>query len=193
MWISSDAIEMELIWLLDFKLFISSFWLMFEKLSKKIGFTETEIIVILFLTGLFIVGFVYVEFIKDGSDEEYKFIDYSKEDSLFSIYSNINPEYDPEDSLLINNLEIKKRVLELSDTIAYVKKDVSSLAEKSININTAGINEWVQLPGIGEKTAEKIIQLRNERGKFRRVDELMDVKGIGEVKFNKIKKFLYID
>ena len=166
---------------------------MFEKLSKKIGFTETEIIVILFLTGLFIVGFVYVEFIKDGSDQEYKFIDYSKEDSLFSIYSNINPEYDPEDSLLINNLEIKKRVLELSDTIAYVKKDVSSLAEKSININTAGINEWVQLPGIGEKTAEKIIQLRNERGKFRRVDELMDVKGIGEVKFNKIKKFLYID
>lgn len=166
---------------------------MFEKLSKKIGFTETEIIVILFLTGLLIVGFVYVEFIKDGSDEEYKFIDYSKEDSLFSIYSNINPEYDPEDSLLINNLEIKKRVLELSDTIAYVKKDVSSLAEKSININTAGINEWVQLPGIGEKTAEKIIQLRNERGKFRRVDELMDVKGIGEVKFNKIKKFLYID
>jgi len=166
---------------------------MFEKLSKKIGFTETEIIVILFLTGLFIVGFVYVEFIKDGSDEEYKFIDYSKEDSLFSIYSNINPEYDPEDSLLINNLEIKKRVLELSDTIAYVKKDVSSLAEKSININTAGINEWVQLPGIGEKTAEKIIQLRNERGKFRRVDELMDVKGIGEVKFSKIKAYLYVD
>jgi comEA protein len=166
---------------------------MFEKLSKKIGFTETEIIVILFLTGLFIVGFVYVEFIKDGSDEEYKFIDYSKEDSLFSIYSNINPEYDPEDSLLISNLEIKKRVLELSDTIAYVKKDVSSLAEKSININTAGINEWVQLPGIGEKTAEKIIQLRNERGKFRRVDELMDVKGIGEVKFSKIKAYLYVD
>jgi comEA protein len=166
---------------------------MFEKLSKKIGFTETEIIVILFLTGLFIVGFVYVEFIKDGSDEEYKFIDYSKEDSLFSIYSNINPEYDPEDSLLISNLEIKKRVLELSDTIAYVKKDVSSLAEKSININTAGINELVKLPGIGEKTAEKIIQLRKERGKFRRVDELMDVKGIGEVKFSKIKNYIYVD
>jgi len=166
---------------------------MFEKLSKKIGFTETEIIVILFLTGLFILGFVYVEFIKDGSSEEYKYIDYSKEDSLFSIYSNFNPEYDTDDSLLISNLEIKKRVLELSDTIAYVKKDVSSLAEKSININTAGINEFIQLPGIGVKTAEKIIQLRNERGKFRRVDELMDVKGIGEVKFNKIKKFLYID
>lgn len=166
---------------------------MFEKLSKKIGFTETEIIVILSLTGLFILGFVYVEFIKGGSDQEYKYVDYSKEDSLFSIYSNFNPEYNPEDSLLNSNLEIKKRVLELSDTIAYVKKDLSSLAEKSININTAGINELVRLPGIGEKTAEKIIQLRKERGKFRRVDELMDVKGIGEVKFSKIKDYIYVD
>ena len=48
------------------------------------------------------------------------------------------------------------------------------------------------MPGIGEKTAEKIIELREERGKFDRLEEIMDVKGIGEVKFNKIKKFLYI-
>jgi competence protein ComEA len=165
---------------------------MFEKLSKKIGFTETEILVILFLAGLFILGFVYVEFIKNDITE-YKHIDYSKQDSLFTYYSNLNPEFDPEDSGLDSSLEIKKRVLELSDTIAYVKKDISSLAEKSININTAGINELVKLPGIGEKTAEKIIQLRNERGKFKRVDELLDVKGIGEAKFNKIRKYLYVE
>jgi len=165
---------------------------MFEKLSKKIGFTETEILVILFLAGLFILGFVYVEFIKKDTTE-YKHIDYSKQDSLFTYYSNLNPEFDPEDSGLDSSLEIKKRVLELSDTIAYVKKDISSLAEKSININTAGINELVKLPGIGEKTAEKIIQLRNERGKFKRVDELLDVKGIGEAKFNKIRKYLYVE
>lgn len=165
---------------------------MFEKLSKKIGFTETEILVILFLAGLFILGFVYVEFIKSDT-AEYKHIDYSKQDSLFAYYSNLNPEFDIDDPRLDSNLEIKRRVLELSDTIAYVKKDLSTLAEKSININTAGVNELIKLPGIGEKTAEKIIQLRNERGKFKRLDELMDVRGIGEVKFNKIKKFLYID
>jgi len=165
---------------------------MFEKLSKKIGFTETEIVVILFLTGLFILGFVYVEFIKSDT-AEYKHIDYSKQDSLFAYYSNLNPEFDIDDPRLDSNLEIKRRVLELSDTIAYVKKDLSTLAEKSININTAGVNELIKLPGIGEKTAEKIIQLRNERGKFKGLDELMDVRGIGEVKFNKIKKFLYID
>lgn len=165
---------------------------MFEKLSKKIGFTETEILVILFLVGLFILGFVYVEFIKNDT-AEFKHIDYSKQDSLFAYYSDLNPEFDIDDPRLDSNLEIKRRVLELSDTIAYVTKDLSTLAEKSININTAGVNELIKLPGIGEKTAEKIIQLRNERGKFKRLNELMDVKGIGEVKFNKIKKFLYID
>jgi len=164
---------------------------MFEKLSKKIGFTETETIVILFLTGLFILGFVYVEFIKNDT-AEYKHIDYTKQDSLFAYYSNINPEFDLDDPRLDSNLEIKRQVLELSDTFAYVKKDLSSLTEKSINLNTAGINELVKLPGIGEKTAEKIIQLRSERGKFKRLEELLDVRGIGEVKFNKIKKFLYI-
>jgi len=165
---------------------------MFEKLSKKIGFTETETIVILFLTGLFILGFVYVEFIKNDT-AEYKHIDYTKQDSLFAYYSNISPEFDLDDPRLDSNLEIKRQLLELSDTIAYVKKDLSSLTEKSINLNTAGINELVKLPGIGEKTAEKIIQLRSERGKFKRLQELMDVRGIGEVKFNKIKKFLYIE
>ena len=165
---------------------------MFEKLSKKIGFTETEIFVILFLAGLFICGFIYVEFIKNDT-AEYKHIDYSKQDSLFAYYSNLNTEFDPDDSVLDSNLEIKRRVLELSDTLAYATKDISSLTEKSINLNTAGISELIKLPGIGEKTAEKIIELRNQRGKFKRLEELMDVRGIGEVKFNNIKMYLYID
>jgi len=165
---------------------------MLEKFSKKFGFTQTEVLVILFLAGLFLLGFVYVEFIKKESNDN-KFIDYTKQDSLFYYYSNLNPEIDIEDSTLISNLEIKKRVLELSDTIEYVKKDISTLAEKSINLNKAGMSDLVKLPGIGEKTAEKIVQLRNEKGKFKRLEELMEVKGIGEVKFNKIKKFLYIE
>ena len=165
---------------------------MFEKFSKKFGFTQTEIMVILFLAGLFILGFVYVEFIKAGNSSEYKYFDYSKEDSLFSIYSGKASDYDLKDSTSISNQETKNRVLELSDSIAYTKKDISILAEKSIDINSAGIEEFSLLSGIGEKTAEKIIELRTKRGKFTKTEELMDVKGIGEIKFNKIKKFLYI-
>jgi len=165
---------------------------MFEKFSKKIGFTQTEIIVILFLTGLFILGYVYVEFIKNSPVPENKYTDYSKEDSLFYLYSGSKTGNDSNDYSLMSEEEIKKQVLELPDSFTYDKKDISSLTEKSIDINSAGINELTLLPGIGEKTAEKIIELRTERGKFKKLDELKDVKGIGEVKFNKIKKFLYI-
>jgi comEA protein len=166
---------------------------MLKKLSKKFGFTKTEVLVILFLAGIFILGFIYKEFFKEERISEYKNFNYSKEDSLFSYYSNLNPESDPDDSLLVSNLEIKRKVLELTDSFSYTKKDISTLQEKSININTANLEEFVKLPGIGEKTAEKIIELRKERGKFDKLEEIMDVKGIGEVKFNKIKKFLYIE
>jgi len=48
------------------------------------------------------------------------------------------------------------------------------------------------LPGIGKITAQKIIDLRSKKTKYENLEELMEVKGIGKVKFNKIKKFLYI-
>ena len=165
---------------------------MLKKLSKKLGFTETELLVILFLAVIFILGFIYKEIFEEANKPEYVNFNYSKEDSLFSYYSKLDPEASTDDTLGINNLETKRRVLELPDTIIYAQKDVSSLKEQSININSASLNELTMLPGIGDKTAEKIIELRTERGEFRRLEDLMDVKGIGEVKFNKIKKFLYI-
>lgn len=165
---------------------------MLERFSKKFGFTRTEILVILFLVALFIAGYVYVEFIKPGKIPENKFIDYTREDSLFNYYNSFDFSDGTDNSETIKKEKIRNEVLELNDTITYVKKDVESLAEKSINLNTADVNELIRLPGIGEKTAEKIIELRSERGKFKKLEELLDVSGIGEVKFNKIKNFLYI-
>ncbi len=56
-----------------------------------------------------------------------------------------------------------------------------------VNINTATIDELCKLPGIGEKTAEKIIEYREELDGFDTIEELKNVEGIGESKFNKIK------
>ncbi|KAB2842986.1 MAG: helix-hairpin-helix domain-containing protein [Melioribacteraceae bacterium] len=66
-------------------------------------------------------------------------------------------------------------------------------APLSININKAGIEILTTLPGIGLKTAEKIIALRDSKGGFKKLDELMEVKGIGAQKFNAIKKYLFIE
>lgn len=56
-----------------------------------------------------------------------------------------------------------------------------------ININTAGLSELMQLDGIGEVTAGKIIAYREQHGKFQKEEELMDVSGIGNAKYEKIK------
>ena len=55
------------------------------------------------------------------------------------------------------------------------------------NINSATKIELMELPGIGEKMAERIIEYRNEHGGFHAIEELMNVSGIGETKFNGLK------
>lgn len=58
------------------------------------------------------------------------------------------------------------------------------------NINTATIEELIQIPGIGPKTAEKIIEYRTLHGNFKELNELLNVKGIGEKKLEMIKKYI---
>ncbi len=55
-----------------------------------------------------------------------------------------------------------------------------------ININTADAEELDRLKGIGEKTAEAIIEYREETP-FKSIEDIMNVKGIGEKKFEEIK------
>lgn len=56
-----------------------------------------------------------------------------------------------------------------------------------VNINTAGIEQLKTLPRIGEKVAQRIVDFRRKNGKFKRVEGLMKVKGIGEKMFKKLK------
>lgn len=166
---------------------------MLKKLSRKIGFTETEIKVILFLAVGFSIGFV-IKIYNDTSKPEYKSYDYTQEDSLFNYYNNraeknLNNEKNKKEDKLVDS---KEEVLDFSSTGFEKKKSLPPPEEKSININEADLETLIRLPGIGEKTAQKIIDLRNKKSEFENLEELMEVKGIGEVKFNKIKKFLYI-
>ena len=80
-----------------------------------------------------------------------------------------------------------------ADEIEPETKNVPVLAEKSININSADIKSLSLLPGIGEKTAERIIDLRNSLGKFSSIRDLLKVKGIGDKKFNKLEKYIIVE
>lgn len=57
-----------------------------------------------------------------------------------------------------------------------------------VNINTANQTELETLPGIGTATAEKIIDYRNKNGKFSTIEDIKNVKGIGQAKYENIKE-----
>ena len=65
--------------------------------------------------------------------------------------------------------------------------------EEKININTASKEELIALPGIGETLAQRIIDYRNTYGPFKSIEEIMEVKGIGEGTFNKIKDRIVVE
>jgi len=62
-----------------------------------------------------------------------------------------------------------------------------------VNVNVASISELQLLPGVGESRAQAIVALREERGGFKKVDELTDVKGIGESVLAKMRPYVRLD
>ncbi|MFQ5788569.1 MAG: ComEA family DNA-binding protein [Thermodesulfobacteriota bacterium] len=61
-----------------------------------------------------------------------------------------------------------------------------------ININTASVEQLAELPGVGEATANKIVEYRKQNGGFKTIDDLLNVKGIGEKKYEKMKNLITV-
>ena len=78
------------------------------------------------------------------------------------------------------------------NTTETIKKDGTIIKSEKININTASQTELETLPGIGPSTALKIVNYRKEKGKFKNIEDIKNVSGIGESKFSKIKDLIKI-
>lgn len=165
---------------------------MLERISRKIGITKTEIKLLLFIVLVFSGGFIYKQFFYSGSQTPIKIFDYTDEDEKFF---NSNRDSLVTDSIIIDQKSVDYR----DEVLDFKKQKINKLqkkilpAEKSINLNTANLNELITLPGIGDKTAKSILEHREKVKRFKKISELLKVKGIGENKLNKIKKYIYID
>ena len=71
-------------------------------------------------------------------------------------------------------------------------KAASVPVKPAINLNLATVEQLATLPGIGDRTAERILEYRQKNGGFKKIEELMNVKGIGEKSFLKLKPLVTV-
>src|SRR5262245_7794045 len=71
-------------------------------------------------------------------------------------------------------------------------KPPAAASSDVINLNTASALDIAALPGVGPKTADLIVQYREKNGPFKKIEEIMNVRGVGEKSFLRIKDRLTV-
>lgn len=87
------------------------------------------------------------------------------------------------------NEKLEKEIVQTEPGVGIIQEGINTTSKKDskVNINTANKEKLATLPGIGEGTAEKIIEYRSKTGKFKVIDEIKKIPGIGESKFKSLK------
>jgi competence ComEA-like helix-hairpin-helix protein len=138
---------------------------MLKRIADWIALTKTERKVILFLVITLLAGAgirLYQAVLPSAPQ-----FDYSASDSTFTALSAA-----PEDS-----------------SAGAVKEGIGDASGK-LNINTATKQQLLDLPGVGEVTADRILTYRTETGKFSNVDELRAIKGMSKKKLENLKPLI---
>lgn len=96
----------------------------------------------------------------------------------------------------INQAEILKDEMQLYiPTTEEVMQDIAekkSEEDGKVNLNTASREELMSLPGVGESKADSILKYREENGGFQTIEDIMQISGIKEGLFNKIKDYVTV-
>lgn len=113
--------------------------------------------------------------------------------------SRVNLAYKVEDGQKIyipnindkeNEKEVQEYITEEAGTNVIIEGNESG---NKVNINTATQAELETLPGIGPSTALKIVNHRKENGKFEQIEDIKNVPGIGEAKFESLKEEICVE
>jgi competence protein ComEA len=173
------------------------------KLESKLGLTRGDVTVTLVLAATALGGFLYTTFVEDrGAMPAHRelMLLMRRHDSVVAAYR-------------AERMAEVRRLLAVADTAApwqpttqadvtaeelvdAVERPAGTTPGKGaptapVDLNSAPKPELMKLPGVGEKTADAIID-RRRHVPFRNVEEIMDVKGIGEKKFAKMKPFIVV-
>ena len=157
----------------------------------KFGLTKRDLILISLLLLTLVAGLI----IKASGWKKARTFDYSSSDAEFEknlITAFTKVELDAEQKEKLNRLK------EYSDSLLNEKENATTLKTGEVPLNKININQALSadlqlLPGIGEVTAERIIEYREQTGKFSTIEDLMNVKGIGVKKFAKLKNLITVN
>ncbi len=142
------------------------------KIQHYLTITDRELNYLFFITGLLFFGML-LKYVQQHRVPDYS-VQYAMLDSLTAVADN-----------KIGRLESPSLNV---DSVALEKETV--LQEKSasvVNINAASSDDLTALTGIGPAMGQRIVDYRNQYGRFKTKDELMNVRGIGPKTFDKLK------
>lgn len=107
----------------------------------------------------------------------------------------INLAYEVEDGEKIyipNQAEALAETEENASVSAETTESSSSNSKGKVNINKATASELTAVPGIGESTAQKIVTYREQNGKFKTIEDIKNISGIGDSKFESMKDHISV-
>jgi len=167
-----------------------------SKLQTMFSVTKSELITSAFILFFLVFGLI-AKSLKNSDIESSKepiTKIYSKLDSLAEVNKNTitgTDNYGNSYEKLAFADTIIKKVANYGSPSNKPNKKANDMKNTKVNLNTASKVQLMKIPGIGEKTAIKILEYR-EKHQFTNVDDIMNIKGIGKKKFEKMKEFIEI-
>ena len=138
---------------------------MLKRIADWLVLTKTERNVILFLSITLLVG-AGIRLYQTTFPSAPRF-DYRESDSIFASLSTVS-----------------------EDSVSALTKEIGKEKSGKLDINTATKQEFIDLPGIGEVTAERILKYRKEKGKFISVEDLRTIKGMSKKRMEQLKPLI---
>ena len=166
-------------------------WKRLLSAAHRAGFTRNETAVLLFLGAALLVG-TGLRSLRGGTEvppEDVR-VALQRQDSLFKVAAEPSADAGTrgEEALLPANAGEPASVGTSRAPVEAASRELTGVIE----LNSAAPASLQRLPGVGPATAAKIVEHRNRSGAFRRPEDLLEVKGIGPKKFDRLRQFIIV-